>query len=194
MWKICDSPNCELFGKPQMQINFLNNCTSAINDGRFKWHHNHFVLRTILFYLTSTNEYDVLTDVKGYRSSAVLFNLSILDINVIKDNILYAVELTVCFETNFSKSRNYKINRYKNLSNEVVGNYAVKKLLLEISSPGFYTNDTKPFIKFHRELKIHNTERMLRKCSEVTVKASFYLYICKKKEWLSPKLLTFVQA
>ena len=36
---------------------------------------------------------------------------------------------------------------------------------------GFYTNDTKPFIKFVRELKIDNTEKMFRKCSEVAIKA-----------------------
>ena len=93
--------------------------------------------------------------------------------------------------TNLSKSRNYKINRYKNLSNKVVGNYAVKKLFLEILSIESYTNDTKPFIKFLGELKIDNT--LLRKCSEVAIRASFYLYIRKNKEWLSPKLLTFVQ-
>ena len=74
----------------------------------------------------------------------------------------------------------------------VVENFVVKKLFLEISSLGFYTNDTKPFIKLLRELKIDNTERMLRKCSEVAKRVSFYLYISKNKEWLSPKLLTFV--
>ena len=75
---------------------------------------------------------------------------------------------------------------------KVVENFVVKKLFLEISSLGFYTNDTKPFIKLLRELKIDNTERMLRKCSEVAKRVSFYLYISKNKEWLSPKLLTFV--
>ena len=33
--------------------------------------------------------------------------------------------------------RDYKINRSKNLSNKVLGHYAVKKLFLEISSLGF---------------------------------------------------------
>ena len=30
-WKILDSPNCGLSGKPQTQIHFLNNCTSVVN-------------------------------------------------------------------------------------------------------------------------------------------------------------------
>ena len=122
--------------KPQTQIHFLNNCTTAINDGQFKWCHD-LILKTILFYFTSTNKYDVFGDVERYMRSAVLFSSSIPDIVVLKDNNLYTIEVTVCFETNFLKSWNYKINRSKNLSNKVLGHYAVKKLFLEISSLGF---------------------------------------------------------
>ena len=188
-WKIRDSRNCELCSKPQTQIHFFNNCNFAISDDRFQWHHN-LIFQTILLYLTRTNKYDVF--IEEYRSYAVLFNKSIPDTFVIKDKVLYVIELIVCFEANFSKSWNYKITRYKNLSNAVVGNYAMRKLLLEKSSLGFYLNDTQPFIKFLRELKIDNTEQMLRKCSKVAIRASFYLYICKNKEWLGPKLLAFV--
>ena len=108
----------------------------------------------------------MFADAEGYRCSAKLFNSSIPDIVVIKDNTLYTIKLTVCFETNFSKSQNSKINRYKNLSNKVVGNYAVKKLFLEKSSLGFYTNGTKPFIKLLGKLKIDNTESILWKWKE----------------------------
>ena len=90
----------------------------------------------------------MFADVAGYDSSAVFFASSISDIVVINNDILYAIELTVCFETNFQKSRRYKMNRYKILSNEVVGNYIVKKLFNEISTLGLYTNDMKSFIKF----------------------------------------------
>ena len=57
----------------------------------------------------------------------------------------------------------------------------MKKLLLEISSLGFYTNDTKHFIEFFRELKIDNTERMLGKCSEVTIRVHFTSTSAKTK-------------
>ena len=124
----------------------------------------------------------MFADVEGYNSSAVFFASSIPDIVVINNDIFYAIELTVCFETNFQKSRKYKMNRYKNLSNEVVGNYIVKKLFLEISTLGFYTNDMKPFIKFCKDLKINNQDWLLRTCSEVAIRASFFLNIRKKKE------------
>ena len=105
----------------------------------------------------------MFADAEGCRCSAVWFNSSISDIFVIKDNTLYTIKLTVCFETNFTRSQKSKTNRYKNLSKEVVGNYAVKKLFLEKSSLGFYTKGTKPFIKFLGELKIDKTERILGK-------------------------------
>ena len=124
----------------------------------------------------------MFADVEGYNSSAVFFASSIPDIVVINNDIFYAIELTVCFETNFQKSRKYKMNRYKNLSNEVVGNYIVKKLFLEISTLGFYTNDMKPFIKFCKDLKINNQDWLLRTCSEVAIRASFFLNIRKNKE------------
>ena len=128
-----------------------------------------FILKTILCYICSSNENQVFADIEDYNSSAVFFASSVSDIVVINSDILYAIELTACFETNFQKSRKYKMNRYKNLSNEVVGNYIIKKLFIEISTVGFYTNDMKPFIKLCEYLKINNTDRMLGKCSEVAI-------------------------
>ena len=111
----------------------------------------------------------MFTGTKSYNYSAVFFAFSIPDILVSTNDILFAIELTFCFETNLQKNRKYKISRYKNLSNEVVGNYIVKKLFIDISTLGFYTNDMKPFIKFCKDLKINNTDRMLKKCSEVAI-------------------------
>ena len=179
-WKICNSPNGDLFRKKQTQIHALNNSIGAINDGRYKWRHDS-ILKTILCYICSSNEYQVLADVEGYNISAVLFASSVPDIVVINNDILQAKELTVCFETNFQKSRKYEMNWYKNLSNEVVANYIVKGLFIEISTLGFYTNDMKPFIKFCKDLKINNADRLLRKCSEVAIRASFFLNIRKNR-------------
>ena len=47
----------------------------------------------------------MFADVAGYDSSAVFFASSISDIVVINNDILYAIELTVCSETNFQISR-----------------------------------------------------------------------------------------
>ena len=51
--------------------------------------------------------------------------------------------------------------------------------------------DTKLFIKLLRELKLDNTEQMLRKYSEVAMRASFYLNVRKNNKWLGQKVLMF---
>ena len=55
-WKIRSSPKYDLCGKTQTQIHGLNNCISAISDGRYKWRHDS-ILKTILCYIRSSNEY-----------------------------------------------------------------------------------------------------------------------------------------
>ena len=45
----------------------------------------------------------MFADVEGYNSSTVFVDSSIPDIVVINNNILYAIELTVNFETTFKR-------------------------------------------------------------------------------------------
>ena len=89
-WKICSSLNCDLYGKTQTQIHSLNNCIVTINDGRYKWRH-YSILKTILCYICSSNEYQVFADVEGYNSSVVFFPSSIPDIVVI-NNVYYILQ------------------------------------------------------------------------------------------------------
>ena len=42
-------------------------------------------------------------------------------------------------------------------------NYSLKSAL------GFYTHDIKQFLRFCEDLKLNNTDRMLKKCSEVAI-------------------------
>ena len=86
-WKICNSLNCDLCGQTQTQIHSLNNCIVTINNGRYKWRH-YSILKTILCYIYSSNEYQVFADVEDYNSSAVFFPSSIPD-KVVISNVYY---------------------------------------------------------------------------------------------------------
>ena len=68
-----------------------------------------------------------------------------------------------------------------------IRNYSLKYLHFR-----FYTNNMKSFLKFCKDLEINNTDRMLRKCIEVAIRASIFLSIRKNKEWPGPKLLMFI--
>ena len=117
----------------------------------------------------------------GYESLAKLFNTLRPDLAVVSNNDICVIELTVCFETNSIKSHEYKVERYKNLHNDVRNGYKlVEKLFVEITSLGFHTNNIKPFQRF---CKRHNVDidRLLKKIDEVSVRASFYIFMCRNK-------------
>ena len=58
-------------------------------------------------------------DLIGFKSPIELFNTLIPDIVLVRNNKLIVIELACCFETNFSNSRKYKINRYENIKKTV---------------------------------------------------------------------------
>ena len=53
-------------------------------------------------------------------------------------------------------------------------NYSLKSAL------GFYTNDIKQFLRFCEDLKLNNTDRMLKKCSEVAI--HFWTFLKTKND------------
>ena len=64
------------------------------------------------------------------------------DIAIVGKNI-YALELTVCHETNLIKSREYKKERYKNISilgSTLAGNRVITAHFIEITTLGFISD------------------------------------------------------
>jgi len=56
------------------------------------------------------------------------------------DSELFALELTVCHESNLMLSKTYKLNKYKNLShhlNNEYKHYNIRLFTLEVSTLGF---------------------------------------------------------
>ena len=58
-------------------------------------------------------------DLTSFKSPTELFNRLIPDIVLAKNDKLIVIEPTCCFETNFTKSRKYKSNRYENIKKTV---------------------------------------------------------------------------
>ena len=79
--------------------------------------------------------FKLFADLIGLKSSTELFNRLIPDIALAKKDKLIVIELTCCFETNFAKSRKYKINRYENKKKTVrTLNGLPTKIIVEESS------------------------------------------------------------
>ena len=65
------------------------------------------------------------------------------DIAIIIGNKINILELTICHETNLVKSKNYKINKYKNIDAcllDAFRDYSVSVYTIETSTLGFISN------------------------------------------------------
>ena len=193
-WKRITNSKCNLCQNKQTQLHVLNNCPTAVNSGRYTWRHNS-LLFTICYYLNNLLNlgYQVLADLDGYRNTAELFHHFRPDAALIKDNEIIILELTCCFETNFKKSRDFKIEKYRNLKEDLIDqSKKLKKVFIEISPLGFYT---KNIIEFERTCKISpviNIKRLLSKLTEVSIRSSYYIYTQRNNnDWNHPNILKF---
>ena len=78
------------------------------------------VFYTTFHYLSEFENYEskLYPDLHGFQSPAELFDRLIPGIVLAKNDNLIVIELTCYFETNFAKSKKYKINRYENIKKD----------------------------------------------------------------------------
>ena len=116
-WKRIASPNCILCGKsiPQTNKHILSHCAYLLD--RYSERHNR-ILEKIVRWIDSHKSPKQLLAVDLPFSSFIridtVFKPSIRpDIVLYDESSISILELTVCHETNFLKSKNYKLNKYK---------------------------------------------------------------------------------
>ena len=81
-------------------------------------------------------------DLIGFKSPTELFTRLIPEIVLVRNDKLIVIELTCCLETNFAKSRKYKINRYENIKKDCKNSkWIVDKIFVEVFFLGFVTKD-----------------------------------------------------
>ena len=90
------------------------------------------------------------------------------------------IELTICFEINTTKSREYKIKQYKDLKSQLlkpVSKFTV--LFLEITSLGFISNQSyNPFAKYLKSVGVNNDHAIVKFGNRYL---GIILYIMQKK-------------
>ena len=128
-----------------------------------------------------------------YNCSIVqLFSSSRPDAAVTVGNKIYVIELTVCFDTNTKKSREYKMNRYKKLKDELVVECEVFEVIyIEFTTLGFISKESlNQFSKLLKLLNIYH-DRTIIKCMETAIRATYYIFCRRNKSWSNLKLLNF---
>ena len=123
-WKIVDTSMCNMCHKgPETQLHFLSNCSNCLD--RYSWRHNSVLLTIVNKLARATcNNLEIYADLpnnnRTYPCTSDLFSRSRPDIVIKLNDKVIVLELTVCFETNTVKSRNYKQSRYRELKEELL--------------------------------------------------------------------------
>ena len=145
LWKMANSNLCQLCHQAQTQLNTVSMCNVALKDGRFTWRHNS-VLYTLYHYistLSSQTNTNVFVDLLGHDSPASFFNSYRPDLLIVSEGNITAIELSCCFETNFSKARSYEQNKHKNLKADLCKPCnSFKVIFVEFSTLGFPSKHT----------------------------------------------------
>ena len=180
---------------PETQLHILSNCSNCLD--RYSWRHNS-VLLTIVNKLSraTCNNLEIYADLpnnnRTYPCTSDLFSRSRPDIVIKLNDKVIVLELTVCFETNTVKSRNYKQSRYRELKEELLIACDVFTMtFLEVTTLGFISSASYiPFNDFLTEIGV-NKDRTTAKCMETAIRATYYIFCRRGKTWTSPDLLDF---
>ena len=191
-WNKISSDKCLLCNGRQTQLHVLNNCVTAVNDGRYTWRHDS-ILYTVMYYVKQLIEkgYEIYADLEGYTTTNVLFNGNVRpDIAVKKGNDLTTIELTCCFETNLVKSNKFKKEKYDKLDKKLKSKLNLNKLYIEVTSLGLTPKTNGCFDRFLKSNGI-NSYRMNRKICEVALRSSYYIYTQRNYNWKEIDILKF---
>ena len=178
----------------ETQLHVLANCAKYLN--RFKWRHDS-ILKTIINKLSRSpkEKLEIFVDceeIGNHRCTSDIFETLRPDITLVIDDKVIVIELTVCFDTNTEKSRNYKQSRYRNLREQLliaVNNFEV--IYLEFTTLGFISkNSYDPFNDLLKTLEI-NQDRSITKCMEVAIRGSYYIFCRRNKAWENSELLNY---
>ena len=207
-WKISNSELCSLCTKKQTELHVLNHCLQALNW--YTWRHN-LIIQTFCNHLLKTACYDfrLHAGIEGFENPATLFksrqqsltttgpqqndllHRARPDIAIETRDTLTVIELTCPYETNTTKSREYKETRYKEIKSELLtppSNFQL--IFLEVTSLGFVTKNIKTFRNFLKSLNI-NERYLIEKLQEAAIRCSYLTYCRRNKNWNEPNLISY---
>ena len=146
-WGKLASNQCPLCHASQTNKHVLSNCSNPSALKRYLDRHNK-ILALLANWFTAKMETDctLFVDLPGscFKQTQDLFVGVRPDMAIVKNNNILAIELTICHETNLKSSKNYKLNKYKNLGSckaEIIKNHKLSLATCEVSVLGFLQFD-----------------------------------------------------
>ena len=105
---------------------------------------------------------------------------------------LYVVELTVGFESNLHNNVERKKAKYKDLIEDQRGHFSsVKFVNLSMSSLGVFDKECFTFLEMLDTIGMDKKQQhyCIKKMTSYAIRATYYIFCCRNKEWTNPELL-----
>jgi hypothetical protein len=179
-WGRAPSNLCPLCNKTQTNKHVFSNCGSSGALNRYTMRHNS-ILKLLVDWFHSKLDpgTEIYCDlpISGVRQVTDLFNNVRPDLVIKSQHDMKVFELTVCHESNFTSSRSYKLNKYKDIHEnraDCVRNIPVKVYTCEVSALGFTIIDP----KFISSLKIPALDdSFLKNLAISAIVSSYNIYL-----------------
>ena len=113
----------------------------------------------------------------------------------IQSKCLYVLELTVGFESNLNNNAVRKKEKYLNLINEMSRNYrCIRFVNLSMSSLGVFSDECSTFLDMMIDIGIAKKQQryIIKKIINIAIRATYYIFCCRNRNWDSPDFLDFV--
>ena len=193
-WGLSSSADCSFCCSPESLMHIISGCKAYLNEGRFTWRHDS-VLNFITSNLTSVQRSKLYVDLPGFITPSVITGDELRPDLVFEiENNLYILELTVGYETNLNSNSERKHQKYRNLIKDKEKNYnKVKFVNVSISSLGVFGQSTDSLIDMFKDLKFEEQriKYIKRKIIATCIRASYYIFCLRNKDWTRPQLLKF---
>ena len=114
---------------------------------------------------------------------------------ILPSNRLYVLELTVGYESNLYSNSIRKEKKYRKLMLELRFQYKeVRFVNLSMGALGVMSNSSSFFLDIMKDLHFdENTRKFIaRRLMAISIRATYYIFCRRNKDWLNPELLTFL--
>ncbi len=195
VWGKSDNIKCELCGNKNTLLHILNACKTALNQGRYTFRHNAVISYLVKYLKDNVNEETkVYADLQGYTTTGGTIPANIVvtaekpDIVCVNSTTksIVILELSVPFESNITKARGYKTDKYSSLVTDIESaGYKCNLICFEVGSRGLITNSNKA--QFKQIAKLAQTKRardLWAQCSKIAVSCSYVIFNARfEGEW-----------
>ena len=195
-WGLSQSPDCSFCLNPESLLLVVAGCQQYLD--RFTWRHDsilNFVVKSLQPVINVHSS--LYADVNGFLNPSIITGENYRPdlLFLIQSKCLYVLELTVGFESNLKNNAVHKKEKYVNLINEMSRNYrCVRFVNLSMSSLGVFSDECSTFLDMMNDIGIDKKQQrynIIKKTINIAIRATYYIFCCRNRNWDSPGLMQF---